>query len=404
MRAIILVIVISVAARASAQVDALTLEGKLVCGYQGWFNCAGDGADRGWVHWSKSKDRMDSSTVHIDLWPDMTELGPDERFATAFRHADGSAATVFSSFHRATVLRHFEWMRQYGIDGVMVQRFATGLKTPRVLHHTDTVLAHCREGAKQSGRCYAVMYDLSGLAAGRIDEVIEDWRRLRHDLRVTDDKAYLHHRGKPLVAVWGVGFNDGRAYTLAECRTLVDAMKRDGATVMLGVPTHWRELKGDAIADPELHALIKLADIVSPWTVGRYRTPAEAQRFAATTLTQDLAWCAERKLDYLPVVFPGFSWHNLKGGPINQIPRLRGEFFWSQLTGVRRAEASMVYVAMFDEGDEGTAIFKCTNDVPTGSQFVTYEGLPSDYYLRLAGTGAKLVRGEMSVDTPQPMP
>jgi hypothetical protein len=248
------------------------------------------------------------------------------------------------------------------------------------------------------------MYDLSGLAAGRIDEVIEDWRRLRHDLRVTDDKAYLHHRGKPLVAVWGVGFNDGRAYTLAECRTLVDAMKRDGATVMLGVPTHWRELKGDAIADPELHALIKLADIVSPWTVGRYRTPAEAQRFAATTLTQDLAWCAERKLDYLPVVFPGFSWHNLKGGPINQIPRLRGEFFWSQLTGVRRAEASMVYVAMFDEGDEGTAIFKCTNDVPTGSQFVTYEGLPSDYYLRLAGTGAKLVRGEMSVDTPQPMP
>ena len=47
----------------------------------------------------------------------------------------------------------------------------------------------------------------------------------------------------------------------------------------------------------------------------------------------------------------------------------------------------MIYIAMFDEMDEGTAIFKCTNSPPTtdGVPFVGYEGLPSDYYLRLAG-------------------
>ena len=56
----------------------------------------------------------------------------------------------------------------------------------------------------------------------------------------------------------------------------------------------------------------------------------------------------------------------------------------------------MVYQAMFDEVDEGTAIFKCTNDPPVGeSKFVTYEGLPSDFYLKLVGQAGRLIRGEM---------
>jgi len=57
-------------------------------------------------------------------------------------------------------------------------------------------------------------------------------------------------------------------------------------------------------------------------------------------------------------------------------------------------------VAMFDEVDEGTAIFKCSNDVPVGanSRFLTYDGLPGDYYLKLTGQGGKLLRGEIPVD------
>ena len=57
----------------------------------------------------------------------------------------------------------------------------------------------------------------------------------------------------------------------------------------------------------------------------------------------------------------------------------------------------MLYVAMFDEVDEGTAIFKCTNDPPTcdGAAFLTYEGLPSDHYLKLVGDAGKLLRGEL---------
>ena len=51
---------------------------------------------------------------------------------------------------------------------------------------------------------------------------------------------------------------------------------------------------------------------------------------------------------------------------------------------------------MFDEIDEGTAIFKCTNDPPVGaSEFKTYEGLPSDHYLWLCREGGRLLRGEL---------
>lgn len=380
----------------STPVDTSTLTGKVMVGYQGWFNCEGDGSKMGWKHWAQNRKKpFGPGNVTVDLWPDVSELDADERFATGFQHADGSKADVFSSANRKTVLRHFRWMRDYEIDGAFLQRFAAGLAAPVLRQNKNTVLSHVREGAKQSGRAYAVMYDLSGLKAGQVKRVREDWAQLRDQQKVTDDSTYLHHKGKPLVAVWGIGFSDNRPYSLEECFELVKWLKSSGCSVMLGVPSFWREGTRDAVKDPLLHQIMKAADVISPWTIGRYRSPQEATRHAAKVWQPDRQWCDRADLDFLPVVFPGFSWYNLHGGKLNQIPRLKGRFFWSQVSAAKQAGCKMIYVAMFDEVDEGTAIFKCTNKPPTanGGKFTTYEGLPSDHYLKLAGRAGKLLKG-----------
>ena len=292
-------------------------------------------------------------------------------------------------------------MREYGIDGVFMQRFACEIRRVRGLRQFTTVLANAREGANRNGRAYAVMYDLSGLRRGQVAGVLDDWKNLVGRMKITADPAYLHHRGKPVLGVWGLGFNDGRKYTLDEGIDLVRRLKADPAvgpvTVVLGVPAYWRTLNRDSLADTKVHQLCRLADVISPWNVGRYATPRQVERQAKDVWTPDLAWCRKHKLDYMPVAFPGFSWHNLKSSsPLNQIPRLGGRLLWSQYAQARAAGATMIYTAMFDEVDEGTAIFKCTNNPPVGaSRFVTYEGLASDHYLKLVGAGTKMLRGEI---------
>jgi len=169
----------------------------------------------------------------------------------------------------------------------------------------------------------------------------------------------------------------------------------NGHAVMLGVPHKWRTLGSDTTGDKKLLSLIKQADIISPWSVGRYKNISEVERLPESKLAPDIEWLDKQNIDYLPVIFPGFSWHNLDStrgikSKLNKIPRLGGKFLWSQAVAAKQAGANMVYIAMFDEVDEGTAIFKVTNNPPVKdsdsrkAKFVTYEGLPSDHYLWLA--------------------
>ena len=134
------------------------------------------------------------------------------------------------------------------------------------------------------------------------------------------DNGYMFHKGKPVVAVWGIGFNDGRLYTLQECLNLVNFLKNDpvygGNVVMLGVPSNWRSLSGDCVSDPLVHDIVRAADIVSPWSVGRYSDTESAAGYASSVWIPDVAWCTENNVEYLPVIFPGFSWKHKMGGRI----------------------------------------------------------------------------------------
>ena len=70
------------------RVDPTTLTGKVMCGYQGWFNAEADGAKRGYNHWTRGGAKPAAGNVRIDLWPDLSEFPPAERFPTALVHAD----------------------------------------------------------------------------------------------------------------------------------------------------------------------------------------------------------------------------------------------------------------------------------------------------------------------------
>jgi len=50
-------------------VDATTIRGKVMCGYQGWFRCPGDAANMGWVHWSRDSARIAPDTLTFEMCP-----------------------------------------------------------------------------------------------------------------------------------------------------------------------------------------------------------------------------------------------------------------------------------------------------------------------------------------------
>ena len=371
-----------------------SIRNLVMAGYQGWFNTPEDGAGLGWKHFEKEKEfKLGKCT--IDLWPDVSEY--EKTYETAFKLPDETPAKVFSSYDASTTDLHFKWMKQYGIDGVFMQRFVVSIRNQKGKDNYNKILNNAVLSAEKYDRAICLMYDLSGMEAGEEDILICDWKELceKYKLVSRNNNHYVYHHGKPLVAVWGIGFNDRRKYGYEQVKKIIDFLKSEGCSILVGVPTHWRTLTIDAVSDTRLLELVKQADIVHPWLVGRFdNNTYEPYR---KSIEKDIKWCKANGKDYMPVLFPGFSWHNMKkDAPQNMIPRLGGRFFWQQVKGAVDAGAESLYLAMFDEIDEGTAFFKCTNTPPVGeSSFITYEGEAPDHYLWLAGEAAKYLRGEL---------
>lgn len=371
-----------------------SIRNLVMAGYQGWFNTPEDGAGLGWKHFEKEKEFKPGKCT-IDLWPDVSEY--EKTYETAFKLPDETPAKVFSSYDASTTDLHFKWMKQYGIDGVFMQRFVVSIRNQKGKDNYNKILNNAVLSAEKYDRAICLMYDLSGMEADEEDILIRDWKELceKYKLVSRNNNHYVYHHGKPLVAVWGIGFNDRRKYGYEQVKKIIDFLKSEGCSILVGVPTHWRTLTIDAVSDTRLLELVKQADIVHPWLVGRFdNNTYEPYR---KSIEEDIKWCKANGKDYMPVLFPGFSWHNMKkDAPQNMIPRLGGRFFWKQVKGAVDAGAESLYLAMFDEIDEGTAFFKCTNTPPVGeSSFITYEGEAPDHYLWLAGEAAKYLRGEL---------
>jgi len=396
--------------RLAPEVDASTMTGKLLMGYQGWFGCPGDGsASSGWIHWFRSQNPV-ATNATVDFWPDVSELDSDELFTTGMTYPGGAPAKLYSAYNAKTVLRHFKWMRDNQLDGVFLQRFSSGLSDASEFARLNQVANNVRAGADAYRRVFAIMYDISGqLTNTLVSTLTNDWNYLANTLQITNSSRYLHHNGKPVVAVWGFGFS-GRPDTPQQAQLVINFFKSVGLTVMGGLPTYWRTLNNDAQSDPAWAAVFRSFDIISPWSVGRYGDIAGADNFRQNLIVPDLAAAAANGREYMPVIFPGFSWHNLRGDPLNQIPRNGGTFYWRQAYNAKRSGCTMIYGAMFDEVDEGTAMYKLAptaNEIPAQGSWVPLDidgvSLPSDWYLRLANEASKMLRGDIPLQSTIPI-
>jgi len=391
------------AATTNDEVEATTLRGKVMCGYQGWFRCPRDSANMGWIHWSHTPELITPQTLCFEMWPDVSQYGPAERFAVpGFTNSNGSPAELFSSDNAATVQRHFEWMRDYGIDGAWMQHFLVDLPgglQPQRYESRLRVLFHARAAAQKTGRVWALSYDIEAMPTERIyDVLVNDWKKMVDEGWVVDSR-YLHQGGKPVVQIWGFYWDNAQNRMTADlANKLIDFFKTPGpyAAFLVGGGS-W---DGRRVPDPDWQKFYRRFDAYAPWNVGNWTRDARGEAHAS------MSWWAKDKEEFersgglwMPVVYPGFSWDNLQRKPVGTtlIPRRRGRFLWEQFYELSKLGVDCVYVAMFDEVDEGTAIFKVTSSPPAQGHFIGLEGLPSDWYLRLVGEAAGRLRQKQPI-------
>jgi hypothetical protein len=392
--------------RSRKPVDASTLVGKHLVGYQGWFGTPNDGQNNGWDHWFRGEPTAENA--NFDLYPDTREFFDSELFDTALTLKDGRRAGLFSSHNVRTLQRHFDWMADYGIDGVSIGRFINGTKVDHIRQRLDGFLQKLRRAAEASGRVFFIWYDVTDCPGPTfVADMQKDWTYVMEVLRPQESPSYLHHRGKPVMGVWAAG-SGTCPRNPSDWSTLTRWLKtqpRNGATVWLGSSRDWR-------TDNTWRPVLDTADIVAPWAVTGCVDLATADAYCRDVVEADIAYTKARGQEYVPLIFPGFSWHNLqqRRQPVNGIPRLGGRFYWRQASNVVSAGATNIFTAMFDEVDEGTAILKVAatqRDMPSQGQFLSLDAdgdkLPSDWYLRLAGEAGRMVRRETAVQQQIPI-
>lgn len=368
--------------------------GKITVGYQGWFAANGDGSPiNAWWHWTQNWGQSPSSTNNgIKSWPDVREY--TSTYTTAWANlGNGSPAKLFSSFNDQTVNTQFLWMQQNGIDAAALQRFnPNGSEGPV----RDAITAKVKTAAENYGRKFYIMYDVSGWTNMQ-SEIKTDWTNKMS--AYTSSSAYAKQNGKPVVCIWGFGFNDNNHnWSAAVCLDVINWFKNQGCYVIGGVPTHWRTESDDS--RPGFLATYSALNMISPWMVGRIGNVNDVDNFYTNVNTPDQAYCNTHGIDYQPCVLPG---------DLQERQRAHGDFMWRQFYNMVRVGAQGIYISMFDEYNEGNQIAKTAENasfVPAGSNFLALDedgvACSADYYLRLTGDGGKMLKGLIALTATRP--
>lgn len=389
--------------------DATSLNNKVMAGYQGWFRTPGDRpGSTGWAHWFNSP-QPNARALSFDTWPDMSEYSANEKYAVpGFTNSDGSQACLYSAQNYQTVLRHFQWMQTAGIDGVWLSQFCShfpGGKSEGDYSNVMRVMANVQKAATATGRTWAYMYDFSGLAPGNVAAIITNQWKKMVDSGLTSDPRYLHHQGKPVLLLWGF-FPSRRQSNPEYCNPIITFLQAPGkyqASVVGGGEPYWR-----TAGDAAFKAMLMRMTAWMPWQVGRVTIDPDTGYKSSNTRAwaEDAAMCASHHVLYIPVIYAGT---HIAGRPplppaLPTVPRRNGNMLWEQFVAASKIPSiNSVFIAMFDEVNEGTEILKVANTPPANANFITYEGATSDWYLRLVSLGEKMLRTHTPITMPIPI-
>ena len=357
-----------------------SLKGTVMVGYQGWFRTPNDLYDGGWRHWFKNGTPGDYT---IDMWPNVSAYPPATRVqAGALTTQSGRPAYLFSSASQEVVDQHFRWMRESHIDGAFLQRFMSHRAggddgTP------EWVLYAVRKAAFAQQRLWAIEYDVSGLNNETVLEVLKrDWIWLVDRLKITADPCYVRENGRPVVFIWGLPVLS-RGFTPEAADAVVDFFKNDPVYgknyVIGGVPAQWRK-------QPEWLDHLRRYDSILTWQGREYeKDRKDFQRLG---------------IQYYPHVWPGFSWSHLKEVSNQYTPREGGAFYWNLITQALGAGNDRLFIGMFDEYDEGTAIMPMSDDPPAPKpgygRFLTNEGRSPGWWLKLTSQAKETMQNPAS--------
>ena len=386
--------------RLNLTVDTTTLHKKVLCGYQGWFRAGAE-----WDHWSRNwavpPQTNALTNITFEMWPDMSEY-TNQYAVPGFTYPGGAPAYLYNAPDQQTIDTHFNWMQDYGIDGVVLQRFVVAINGSPAM---TNVLANARAAANRTGRVIALEYDMSGADTNTLFGLMtNDWTWLCRTQHLTQDPRYLYHNGKPVLIIFGFYTNRFNDATLPQ--QIVNWFKTNAiqpVTLIGSGDWQWRIQTNN----PGWSNLFRSFNGYLPWNTGNYSTSPTATNATTSYWAADLADATNHGMFYYPELYPGFSWSHLNGGPFNQVPRFGGNFLWNQFVAVANLGLDWAYVGMFDEVDEGTAIYKVTSTPPTQAQFLTYDqdgiALPNDWYLRLTAEGSSLLSGQIPYSTRIPI-
>ena len=372
--------------------------GKITVGYQGWFDAAGDGSGISppWWHWTGDRNTPTTSDIAIVAWPDMADYATT--YPTGFANlGSGAAATLYSDWDATTVDTQVQWMQTVGIDTIALQRFSDfrGTGQPR-----NVVAGHIRDSAEAHGRKFYVMYDISGWTTFDTD-LPTDWMQIDGELNLTASPAYARQGGKPVVAIWGVGYS-GHPGTPQTTLQVITWFQSQGMYVIGGVGNDWRTADGTRWSQAGFGQVFDALDAISPWMVGVIGDDADSDANLANYNEGDVAYLHARGKQYQPCVLPG---------DLSAHQRVHGDFMWHQFYNMIQIGSDGLYISMYDEFNEGNQIAKTaatSASIPAGSTFVTLDedgtACSSDYYLRLTGDGGKMLKGQIALTATRPTP